>query len=74
MYLFLQFGPKTAKMSAINQIIILTKSVGGVSWRQVAGPGLGVVCSLQLDNQYVALLGFLNFDIDTVNKHAMLRD
>ena len=62
-------------MSAINQIIILTKSVGAVSWWQVAGPpGLGVVCSLQLDNQYVALLGFLNFDIDTVNKDAMLRD
>ena len=53
-------------MSAINQIIILTKSVGVVSWSQVAGPGLGVVCSLQLDNQYVALLGFLNFDNDTV--------
>ena len=61
-------------MSAINQIIILTKSVGVVGWCQVAGPGLGVVCSLQLDNQYVALLGFLNFDIDTVNKDAMLRD
>ena len=61
-------------MSAINQIIILTKSVGAVSWSQVAGPGLGVVCSLQLDNQYVALLGFLNFDNDTVNKCAMLRE
>ena len=61
-------------MSAINQIIILTKSVGVVSWSQVAGPGLGVVCSLQLDNQYVALLGFLNFGIDTVNNDAMLRD
>ena len=61
-------------MSAINQIIILTKSVGVVGWCQVAGPGLGVVCSLQLDNQYVALLGFLNFDNDTVNKYAMLRE
>ena len=61
-------------MSAINQIIILTKSVGAVSWSQVAGPGLGVVCSLQLDNQYVALLGLLNFDNNTVNKHAMLRE
>ena len=61
-------------MSAINQIIILTKSVGVVGWCQVAGPGLGVVCSLQLDNQYVALLGFLNFGIDTVNNDAMLRD
>ena len=61
-------------MSAINQIIILTKSVGVVSWWQVAGPGLGEVCSLQLDNQYVALLGLLNFDNDTVNKCAMLRE
>ena len=61
-------------MSAINQIIILTKSVGVVGWCQVAGPGLGVVCSLQLDNQYVALLGLLNFDNDAVNKRAMLRE
>ena len=29
MYLFLQFGPKTGKMSAINQIIISDKKSGG---------------------------------------------